>query len=109
MAAPTTATIRSLARGGRYTLTVHAERERQADKITTTELDMALRNCDLIEDYPEDPRGHSCLVLGFIDTRPVHTVCTIKDDPRELLLITVYDPSLRAEKWDASFRRRRKP
>jgi hypothetical protein len=64
---------------------------------------------DLIEDYPEDPRGHSCLVLGFIDTQPVHAVCTIKDDPRELLLITVYDPSLRPEKWDAGFRQRRKP
>ena len=109
MAAPTTESIRSLAHAGRYTLTVHAERERQADKITTAELEVALQNCDLIEDYPEDSRGHSCLALGFAGTRPVHAVCTIKDDPRELLLITVYDPSLRPEKWDVGFRRRRKP
>ena len=93
---------------GRYTLTIHAERERQADKITTGELEAALQSCDLIEDYPEDARGHSCLALGFAGTRPVHTVCTIKDDPRELVLITVYDPSLRPGKWDVGFRRRRK-
>jgi len=89
-------------------LTVHAERERQADKITISELEAALCICEVIEDYPEDPRGHSCLGLGFADTRPVHAVCAIKDDPRELLLITVYDPSQRPEKWEAGFRRRRK-
>jgi hypothetical protein len=83
--------------------------ERQADKITVAELERALGSCDVIEDYPEDARGHSCLTLGFAGTRPVHAVCTIKDDPRELLLITVYDSSLRPDKWDADFRRRRKP
>ncbi len=109
MAGPASGSIRSLAQAGRYTLTIHAERERQADKITVAELEAALRHCDVIEDYPEDARGHSCLALGFAGTRPVHAVCTIKDVPRELLLITVYDPSLRAEKWDAGFRQRRKP
>ncbi len=70
---------------------------------------MALSNAEIIEDYPEDPRGHSCLVLGFAARRPVHVVCTIKDNPRELLLITMYDPSLRPEKWEAGFRERRRP
>ena len=109
MAAPTPASIRSLARAGRYTLTIHAERERQADKITAAELETALQSCDLIEDYPEDARGHSCLALDFAGSRPVHAVCTIKDAPHVLLPITVYDPSLRPEKWDVGFRRRRKP
>lgn len=89
MAAPTKNSIRSLAQAGRYTLTIHAERERQVDRITTAELEMALRSCDLIEDYSEDLRGHSCLALGFAATRPIHAVCTIQDEPRELLLITV--------------------
>ena len=109
VAAPTAESIRALAQAGRYTLTIHAERERQADKITVAELETALKSCDLIEDYPKDARGHSCLALGFAGTRPVHAVCTIKHAPRELLLITVYDPSLRPEKWDVGFRRRRKP
>jgi len=108
VAALTTDLIRALAGAGRYTLTVHAERERQADRITTSELEMALRNCEVIEDYPQDPRGHTCLGLGFANTRPVHAVCAIKEAPRELLLITVYDPGQRPHKWEAGFRRRRK-
>jgi len=107
MVRPTVDLIRSLAKAGQYVLTIHAERERQAKQITTTELAVALRGCEMIEDYPEDPRGHSCLVVGFADWRPIHVVCAIKEDPREVLLITVYDPSLRPEKWDTDFRRRR--
>jgi len=100
--------IRSLAKSRQYVLSMHAERERQTERITTVELEVVLRSCELLEDYPDDPRGHSCLVLGFANTRPIHAVCAVKDDPREVLLITVYDPSLRPEKWDATFRRRRK-
>jgi uncharacterized protein DUF4258 len=103
-----TESIRSLAQAGRYVLTVHAERERQSDEITTSELESALQHCEIIEDYPNDPRGHSCLVLGFADTRPVHVVCALKGDPREILVVTVYDPSLSPDKWDSSFRGRRK-
>jgi len=108
MAVPTTRSIRALGRAGRYTLTIHAERERQDDRITMTELEAALRSCEVIEDYPEDVRGHSCLVLGLADERPIHVVCAIKDAPRDLLLITMYDPSRRPEKWEADFRQRRR-
>lgn len=109
MAAPTADSIRSLAKSGKYALSMHAERERQTDRITTTELETILAICEIIEDYPEDARGHSCLILGFANARPIHAVCAVKDKPREVLLITVYDPSLRPEKWDTTFRHRRKP
>jgi hypothetical protein len=104
---PTTKLIRSLAGAGRYVLSIHAEHERQSDKITMAELEAALRDCEIIEDYPEDLRGHSCLALGFAETRPIHVVCAVKDSPREILLITVYDPSLRPDKWEPDFRHRR--
>jgi hypothetical protein len=107
--APTTELIHSLASAGRYVLSIHAEHERQSDKISTAELEAALRDCEIIEDYPEDTRGHSCLTLGLAQSRPIHTVCTIKDSPREILLITVYDPTLRPDKWEPDFRHRRKP
>ena len=108
MPAPTTELIRSLARAGKYVVSIHAEHERQSDKITTGELEAALRTSEIIEDYPEDVRGHSCLALGLADTRPIHVVCAIKDSPREILLITVYDASLRPDKWELDFRHRRK-
>jgi hypothetical protein len=86
---------------------MHAERERQLDMISIGELEEALSGCDIIEDYPDDPRGASCLVLGFCGDRPIHAVCTIKVDPEELLLITVYDPSAHPEKWMNNYSKRR--
>jgi hypothetical protein len=100
--------IQELVRSGKYELSIHAEQERQADMITTEELEQALKNCETIEDYPEDPRGASCLVLGFAAERPVHAVCAIKQDPEEVLLITIYDPSRRPEKWTDNYQRRRR-
>jgi hypothetical protein len=99
--------IRRLVAEGRYEFSKHAEREREADKITVGELEQALARCEVIEDYPDDARGPSCLVLGFAGKRPVHTVCTVRGDPEELLLITVYDPSKRSERWMDDYRRRR--
>ena len=99
--------IRRLVRAGKYEFSVHAERERESDQITVSEFERALSRCDVIEDYPNDPRGASCLVLGFAGDRPLHVVCTIKADPEELLVITLYDPSKRPEKWTDNYRKRK--
>ena len=99
--------IRKLVTEGKYEFSKHAERERQLDMILVNELEDALKNCEIIEDYPDDPRGASCLVLGFSGQRPTHAVCTIKVEPEELLLITVYDPSKRPNKWTENYRERR--
>ncbi|MGZ8453904.1 MAG: DUF4258 domain-containing protein [Candidatus Binatia bacterium] len=99
--------IRNLVRDGNYEFSIHAERERQADRITVLELEVALTNCEIIEDYQNDPRGPSCLVLGFFNDRPIHIVCAIKESPQEVLLITVYDPSKRPDKWTDHYRTRR--
>ncbi len=99
--------IRELVGEGKYGFSKHAERELRLDMILTEELEEALKNCEIIEDYPDDPRGASCLVLGFSGRRPVHAVCTLKTDPEELFLITVYDPSKRPEKWTDNYRKSR--
>ena len=75
--------------------------------IYTWELEDALRNCEIIENYPEDPRGASCLVFGFCGSKPIHAVCTIKTEPEELLFITVYDPSKRPNSWTENYSKRR--
>lgn len=99
--------IRRLVTEGRYGYSRHAERERELDMIYTWELEDALRNGEIIENYPDDPRGASCLVLGFCVPKPIHAVCTIKTEPEELFLITVYDPSKRPDKWTENYRKRR--
>jgi len=52
-----------------------------------------LRDSELIEDYPEDKYGASCLILGFTGgDRPLHIQCS---HPSRLVItiITVYEPN----------------
>lgn len=74
--------------------------------IGTQEVRAVVEEGSIIEDYPSDPRGHSCLMLGFGDDgRPVHLVCSPKDD--YLAIITAYLPD--EQEWTDGFRKRRSP
>jgi hypothetical protein len=72
--------------------------------ISTQEVRAVILHGELIEDYPDDVRGHSCLMLGRGMDRPVHVVCAPKRD--YLAVITAYLPS--AEQWASDWRTRRK-
>jgi len=111
--------IRTQVQTGEYEFSEHAEQERQADKIPIADVERALLDAEMVEDYPDDPRGSkrrflaalgmtngSCLVLGYGSAGyPIHVVCG--RSPRGTLrVITVYIPSL--PKWlDARTRARR--
>lgn len=87
--------------------TIHALDEMNAEDeiITTGEVRFVVLNGEIIEDYPEDKRGHSCLMLGMPhNKRPLHVVCAPKEE--YLAIITAYVPSL--EKWEPDFKTRRK-
>jgi len=85
--------VKTLVRQRRYKTSHHAEVEREAETITIDDIKTAVLNGDLLEDYPDDPRGHSCLMLGTAeDGRPLHVVLTILDEIEEVLIITVYVP-----------------
>ena len=72
--------------------------------ITPREVEDVVVAGDVIEDYPQDVRGHSCLLLGFGDAnRALHVVCSPKDD--YLAIITAYLPD--PAQWSEDFRRRR--
>ena len=47
----------------------HALRQmsRAERMISTSEIRHVIEKGEVIEDYPEDTRGHSCLMLGFAD------------------------------------------
>lgn len=71
--------------------------------ITTTEVEAIVLTGDIIEDYPEDARGHSCLMLGFgREDRVIHVVCAPKDE--YLAIITAYLPD--SAQWTSDFRGR---
>lgn len=78
----------------KYRITSHAEEERDADQIKFQEIEDALlsNECKVIEDYPNDPRGPSCLILGFTKQNlPIHIVCGMKEEDI-VILVTVYRP-----------------
>ena len=80
-----------------YEISIHADDERLADGLTVLQLEVALSNCEVLERYPDDPRGESCLVLGFTrEDTPIHTVCG-RNPAGHLILITVYIPTM--PKW----------
>lgn len=73
--------------------------------ISTQEVRSVVFYGVVIEDYPENARGHSCLMLGWGERdRPLHVVCTPKFD--YLAIITTYLPS--PEQWQADWQTRRK-
>ena len=72
--------------------------------ITTTDIRTVIEAGEIIEDYPDDTRGHSCLVLGFTNKRPLHVVCAPKND--YLAIITAYLPS--DQEWESDYRKRKK-
>lgn len=88
--------IGQAAQRGDYELSLHADEERLNDYLAVEDIETVLQACEIVERYPEDPRGESCLVLGFSGNRPVHIVCgrTRQD---KLFIITVYIPS--ESKW----------
>jgi hypothetical protein len=73
--------------------------------ILRREVYEAIESDEVVEDYVDDPRGHSCLLLGRSrDGRVLHLVCAPKRD--YLAVVTVYAPSLLD--WDRDFRTRRR-
>lgn len=85
--------LRPLVKTRRYRLTLHAEEERDADEITIDDIEQAFSSpqAEVIEDYPDDPRGHSALVLGLTTARePLHAVWSIHENTA--VLITIYRP-----------------
>lgn len=72
--------------------------------ITPDEVRSVIFKGEIIEDYPEDARGHSCLMLGYgTDKRPIHVVSSPKDE--YLAIITVYLPDER--RWESDWRTRK--
>ena len=73
--------------------------------ISPEEVRNVIEQSDVIEDYPDDQRGHSCLMFGYsIGDRPIHVVCAPKGD--YLAIITAYIPSM--EEWEENYKKRKK-
>ena len=68
--------------------------------ITVDEIRDAVLAGEVIEEYPEDQRGASCLVLYTKQNRVIHVVCAPK--PEYLAIITAYLPA--PDQWTSDFK-----
>ncbi len=75
-----------------YFFSQHADEERMNDNLTIGEIEESLLQGSILETYPDDKRGSSCLVVGFTKTgKPIHAVCGQSGE--RLVIITVYIPT----------------
>jgi len=87
------AEIQEKIRARKYEFSKHAVDQSIWRDISVAELQQALLSaCEVIEDYPDDKYGPSCLVLGFTQAgRPLHVVCSYPSRSC-LKIITLYEP-----------------
>ncbi|MDP2765955.1 MAG: DUF4258 domain-containing protein [Candidatus Methanoperedens sp.] len=88
--------IKEKIRREEYEISFHAEKERYAEGITISDLEKAISDGEILEDYLDYPRGQSCLILGYSQNRPIHIVCGYTSI-NWIRIITVYIPKL--PKW----------
>lgn len=79
-------------------ISLHAVEEALAENITRAEIEAAMLNAQLLEDYPDWWLGPSCLIYGRTEAgRDLHIVASYSGLP--VTIITVYEPRL--PKWIA--------
>ena len=84
--------IRVKVGSGDFEYSQHAVDQTTLRRITVRELRDAIANGEVIEDYPNDKYGPSCLVLGFTTAgRPIHIQCNHPSRPL-IKIITAYQP-----------------
>lgn len=85
--------IRDKIKRRQYEFSKHAVDQAIIRYISVAELEEAVSNrSEVIEDYPMDKYGPSCLVLGFTCAgRPLHVQCSYPARPL-VKIITVYQP-----------------
>jgi len=85
--------IRAKLKRRQYEFSKHAVDQSIIRDISVAEVEDSIVNrSEVIEDYPDDKYGSSCLILGYTRTgRPLHIQCSYPS--RTLVkIITLYEP-----------------
>jgi Domain of unknown function (DUF4258) len=90
-----------------FELSRHAVDQSILRKISVQDIKDAIVNGQVIEDYPTDKYGPSCLICGRTQfQRVVHVQCSYPSRPL-LKIITMYEPD--PQRWNSDFTQRRNP
>ena len=82
--------IRELFQRSEYEYSLHALDQSILRRISTREIEEAVEDGEIIEDYPADKYGPSCLIFGFTSdrlpaARSVHLSATHSDESDNLV------------------------
>ena len=79
-------------RSGQFELSEHAVEQSSIRHISLSEVREAIEDSEIVENYPNDKYGPSCLILGFTQLkRPLHIQCSYPSRPL-VKIITLYEP-----------------
>lgn len=79
---------------GLFEFSKHAVDQSLLRHISVQEVREAMDTGEIIEDYPNDKYGPSCLIFGWTTTnRPLHLQCSYPSRPL-LKIITLYEPDV---------------
>jgi len=90
----------------RITYRVHAIQRMFERYIGIDDIEYVLSTGEVIEEYPDDEPYPSRLLLGVRRGRTLHVVVADNAQDNEVIVITAYEPD--PEKWDSTFRLRKK-
>jgi hypothetical protein len=84
--------IREKIEAGQFEFSKHAVDQSIIRRISVKEIQELFDDAEVIEDYPEDKYGPSCLILGKTsDGRLLHIQCSYPSRPL-VKIITLYEP-----------------
>ena len=102
---PSIEAIREKIKQNDFELSKHAVDQSIIRNIRIAEIKEAISKGKVIEDYPDDKYGASCLIAGFTaDNRPLHIQCSYPSRPL-IKIITIYQPS--SQRWNNNFTKRK--
>jgi hypothetical protein len=85
--------IRKKVAADEFEFSKHAVDQSIMRQISVQELRQVIGRGEVIEDYPEDKYGPSCLIFGWTAAaRPLHVQCSYPHYRVLLKIITVYEP-----------------
>jgi hypothetical protein len=84
--------IREKISASQFEFSKHAADQSILRHVTLQEIREAVANGEIIEDYPNDKYGPSCLILGYTQAgRASHLQCSYPSRPL-VKIITLYEP-----------------
>ena len=93
-----------MSEAGKIIFRTHAIQRMFQRRVDEKDVRSVLETGEIIEVYPEDTPYPSRLILGWLESRPLHVVAADNIADNETIVVTVYEPQ--QDKWSPNFKRR---